>query len=356
MPDKRPYRIRRIFLWLFGSLALLIVSAIGIGCAIFDAPKYEGPSSDHFDGDVFLNRNPRQQAATDIVRWMLDRDLGPWRDWVDTLPGPPPPERVDDLRVTFVNHSTTLIQYRGLNILTDPVWSDRVGPANMVGPVRHRRPGIRLADLPPIDIVIISHNHYDHLDLPTLRTLARLHSPTIYLPLGNKALLDQEEIPGAIDLDWWQNDSLGAGVSITCVPATHFSGRGLGDRDANLWSGFVIDGPGGSIYFAGDTGWGPHFEEIRRRFGAVRLALLPIGAYRPRWFMAPIHIDPQDAIRAHGVLGARTSMAIHFGTFLQADDGEFEPVRDIDSLVALAPDPKPRFWVLRHGEGRDVGN
>jgi L-ascorbate metabolism protein UlaG (beta-lactamase superfamily) len=354
MFENRSQRLHRIRLWLSNSLALMILSACSVGCALFDAPKYEGPKSDHFDGEVFINRYPKYIPYTEVIGWLLNRNKGPQRKWVDTVPGPPPPRRVDDLRVTFINHSTTLVQINGLNILTDPVWSDQVGPANQLGPKRIRRPGIRLVDLPPIDIVLISHNHYDHLDLPTLRTLARLHRPKIYLPLGNKALLDQEKIPGGIDLDWWQSDSLEGGVSIVGVPATHNSGRGLADIDENLWSGFVISTPRGNVYFAGDTGWGPHFEEIAGRFGSLRLALLPIGAYLPRWFMAPSHIDPQDAMRAHHVLKAQTSLGIHFGTFMQSDEGEFEPNKDIDSIIASAPEPKPQFWLLRQGEGRDV--
>ena len=345
---------RKIMLWLVGSIAGIILLVFAIGCAFFDAPKYRGAPSAHFDGREFKNRVAVERGSGDLIKWMLNRNIGSWRDWVDTIPGPPPPERVEDLRVTFVNHSTVLIQFRGINILTDPVWSERVGPANMFGPLRRRRPGIRLVDLPPIDAVLISHNHYDHLDLPTLRTIARLHRPRIYLPLGNKALLDREEIVGGMDLDWWQSNTLAEGFRITCVPAEHFSGRGISDRNKTLWGGFVISANNENLYFAGDTGWGPHFDEIRERFSPIRLAMLPIGAYRPRWFMAPIHIDPQDAVRAHTTLAASTSLAIHFGTFLQADDGEFEPIVELEKWIATVAEPKPRFWVLRHGEGREV--
>jgi L-ascorbate metabolism protein UlaG (beta-lactamase superfamily) len=259
--------------------------------------------------------------------------------------------RIDDgrLRVTFVNHATTLVQMDGVNILTDPIWSERCSPVSWAGPKRHRAPGIRFEDLPPIDAVIVSHNHYDHLDIPTLR---RLHASRIVTSLGNAALMAKHGVAGARDLDWWQSFDLNDRVRITSVPAQHFCARALSDRNNTLWGGFVISGPSGNVYFAGDTGWGKHFGEIAERFGSVRLALLPIGAYLPRWFMKPAHISPAEAVDAHLALRAGTSMAMHFGTFQLGDDGEFQPVEDLQR--ALAERGSPRFWVLGQGEGRDV--
>jgi L-ascorbate metabolism protein UlaG (beta-lactamase superfamily) len=352
-----PVRRRRwvtVAKWTAGSVVGLVSVGFALGCGVFSAPRYQGPVSDHFDGEKFRNRRAQPHGFRGLIRWLSNREIGPWRDWVDTLPGPPPPRDVDDMRVTFINHSTVLVQYAGLNILTDPVWSKKVGPANLIGPERVRPAGIRFADLPRIDVVLISHNHYDHCDLPSLRALVRRDAPRIFTPLGNSALLTSERVNGSSDLDWWQSTSLDARTTLTCVPAEHFSGRGTCDRDANLWGGFVVSGPRGSVYFAGDTGWGDHFVEIRRRFGPIRLALLPIGAYRPRWFMAPVHIDPQDAVRAHDSLGAATSVGIHWGTFVQADDGEWEPVEELDRTIAQRAEPRPRFWVLQNGEGRDV--
>jgi L-ascorbate metabolism protein UlaG (beta-lactamase superfamily) len=256
-----------------------------------------------------------------------------------------------ELRVTFINHSTVLIQLDGLNILTDPVWSDRVGPVQWAGPHRVRPPGLRMQDLPHIDVVLISHNHYDHLDLPSLQRIAADHHPRILAPLGNRLLLESSGIEETTELDWWECETVGNDVIVTAVPAQHFSMRGLCDRDQSLWSGFVIQGAGGPVYFAGDTGFGPHVQEIREQFGPMRLALLPIGAFNPRWVMAPIHMSPEEAVHAHGILAAATSIAIHFGTFRQADDGEFDPLTHLAARVAQAPLPKPRFWVLGFGQG-----
>jgi L-ascorbate metabolism protein UlaG (beta-lactamase superfamily) len=269
--------------------------------------------SDHFDGKRFHNLEAGVQQDGSFLKWMLNRERGTW-NWTPDAPfGPPPPQRVGDgrLHVTFINHATTLIQLDGLNILTDPVWSERVSPV------------------------------YDHLDLATLR---RLCATQIITPIGNARVM---RLLNVKELDWWESDG-----PITVVPARHFSSRGLKDRNRNLWGGFVIASPSGNVYFAGDTGWGHHFEEIGRRFAPIRLALLPIGAYRPRWFMEPVHINPEEAVKAHHALRAQTSVPMHFGTFALGDDGEMEPVRDLQRAIAANGDP--RFWILEHGEGREV--
>ena len=311
------------------------------------APHYHGPGTDHFDGKRFHNGNPLKQTEGSFLKWQLNRDRGYWRDWVEEPAGPRPPARVDDLRVTFVNQSTLLIQMDGINILTDPIWSGRCSPVSFAGPKRHRPPGIRFDDLPKIDIVLVSHNHYDHLDIPTLRALQSRFHPRILTPLGNSALMARNGIEGAEDMDWWQTKD-----NITLVPAQHFCARGLSDRNATLWGGFVISGRAGNVYFAGDTGWGDHFAQIAKRFPSIRLACLPIGAYLPRWFMRPVHIDPAEALEAHKVLGASTSMAMHYGTFNLGDDGETQPLDDLRQSIAA--NGNPPFWILGFGEGRLV--
>jgi L-ascorbate metabolism protein UlaG (beta-lactamase superfamily) len=330
-------------------------AAVAGGCAL-SAPRWRGPITNHFDGKRFRSMEPLDHGFGDFLRWMTHRERGAWRDFTDTPPGSRPPVRVGagTLRVTFVNHSTVLVQMDGLNFLTDPVWSARVSPLSFVGPRRHRRPGLRFEDLPPIDAVLVSHNHYDHMDLPTLRRLAFAHHSPIFVALGNAKFLDKHGVPRARDLDWWDSMTLSPGITLTAVPARHFSSRSPFDRDRTLWCGWVIEGPSGPIYFAGDTGWGSHFEEIGRRFPGLRLAFLPIGAYRPRWFMAAAHIDPEDALRAHETLGARTSVGIHFGTFAQADDGELEPIEELKAALARNPDPKPHFLLLDNGESLEV--
>jgi len=346
----------RIPLVLAGLSAAAGAVFVGVGCAL-SAPGFHGPKSDHFDGKRFRSAEPRPEHDTGaLLRWLTHRDRGPWSHWVDAPPGPRPPERVAGgaLRVTFVNHSTVLVQMDGVNILTDPVWSERVSPFSSVGPRRHRPPGLRFQDLPPLDAVLVSHNHYDHMDVDTLRRLEAAHSAPVFVGLGNAAFLERARVPGAHDLDWWQSARLPGGVTITAVPARHFSSRSPFDADRTLWCGFVVEGPSGAYYFAGDTGWGAHFEEIGRRFPGLRLAMLPIGAYRPRWFMAPVHIDPDAAVRAQAALGASTALAIHWGTFAQADDGEREPVEELRAALAVQPEPKPRFLVLENGESADV--
>ena len=340
---------------LSGIVVAVGAAFIGAGCAL-SAPRYHGPRSDHFDGKRFRSAEPLDSSFGDFLKWITNRDRGPWRDFTDTPRGGKPPERVGTgrLRVTFVNHATLLIQIDGVNILTDPVWSKRVSPVSWAGPRRHRPPGIRFEDLPPIDAVLVSHNHYDHMDVPTLRRLAEAHRPIVFVGLGNTKFLENQDVAGARDLDWWESTPLGGGVTVTAVPARHFSTRGFLDRDRTLWCGFVVHGPSGSVYFAGDTGWGSHFEKIGRRFPNLRLALLPIGAYRPRWFMAAAHIDPGDAVRAHDTLGAATTIPMHFGTFAQADDGETEPIEELGAVLARRSDPKPRFLLLDNGESVEV--
>jgi L-ascorbate metabolism protein UlaG (beta-lactamase superfamily) len=332
-----------------------VAGAVALGVAaerwLIAAPRYRGPVSDHFDGRRFHNHQSGWQSEGSFLQWQMNRNMGSWPEWIEAVPGPPPPQRVDDgrIRVTWVNHATMLVQMDGVNILTDPIWSERCSPVSFAGPKRHRSPGLRFEDLPPIDAVLVSHNHYDHMDLPTLR---RLSGARIFAPLGNAALLDRHGVAAATDLDWWEERALSDRVRVTLVPAQHFCARAISDRNATLWGGFVISGPSGHAYFAGDTGWGKHFSEIGERFSGIRVAMLPIGAYLPRWFMKPAHISPAEAVEAHAVLGARTSIAMHFGTFRLCDDGWREPVDDL--LAARGEKGNPRVLVLEHGVGFDV--
>ncbi|WP_375740246.1 MBL fold metallo-hydrolase [Pseudomonas boanensis] len=295
---------------------------------------HQGPASDHFDGQRFHNIEPKpHKNLRALLRWQLTR--AKQATWVD-LPGPAVPpdvvERVDgdELRVTYINHATLLIQHRGLNILTDPVWSKRVSPVNFLGPRRHHPPGLPLDRLPPIDLVLVSHNHYDHLDLATLRTLVeRFPLATVVTGLGNAALIRETGFKRIVELDWWQSLPLENGVLLHAVPVQHWSARGTSDTNQTLWVGFVIESPDGPVLFPGDSGLGPEFHLIRERFGPMRFAALPIGAYAPRWFMRDNHMSPDDAVQAHKHLGSRHSLAIHFGTFRLSDEGQFTPPQDL---------------------------
>lgn len=249
-----------------------------------------------------------------VLRWKLTSRPEPSPDFISDVEPSVPPQTVDGtaLRTTLVNHSTVLIHQNGCNILTDPIWSERAGPLPWIGARRRREPGIAWEDLPRINAVLISHNHYDHLDLPTLRRLGSRGKFTLIVPAGVARQFRSENVGPVHELHWGESLSL-PNFTIYCVPALHFSGRGIHDRNRTLWCGYVIKSQQRLVYFAGDTAFGHHFADIWEKFGSPHLALLPIGAYEPRWFMSPVHMSPDEAVRAHEVLAARTSIAIHHG-------------------------------------------
>jgi L-ascorbate metabolism protein UlaG (beta-lactamase superfamily) len=302
----------------------------------------------HFDGNEFYNPNsPQARGFPDVLRWQLtSRSEKSSFDPRVTTSIPPSLVEDGELRVTLINHSSLLLQQNQRNILTDPVWSERVSPVSWAGPRRYRKPGVHFDQLPEIHLVLLSHNHYDHLDLPTLRALDRRWRPMLVAPLGVDRFLIAEGFERVRGLDWGQS-TLVDGITIHSVPALHFSARSLFDRNKTLWCGYVIDG---EIYFAGDTGFGAHFGAIGEHFGPPRLALLPIGAYLPRWFMSPIHMGPDEAVQAHQILGARTSVAIHHGTFQLADDALDTPKRELERSLQQAGIAGSTFRVLANGE------
>jgi L-ascorbate metabolism protein UlaG (beta-lactamase superfamily) len=305
----------------------------------------------HFDGKRFYNPDaPQAPGFLDALRWKLTSRPAPSPGFIADVEQSVPPRRVQGsgLRITLVNHSTVLLQQSGSNILTDPIWSERASPLSWIGPRRRRPPGVSFQDLPPLDAVLISHNHYDHLDLPTLRRLAARGDSTFIVPARGARLLRAEKLGPAHELDWGESLSL-RGLTIHGVPALHSSRRGIYDGNTTLWCGYVIECRERLVYFAGDTAFGGHFAQIRERFGSPRLALLPIGAYQPRWFMSPVHMAPEDAVRAHGILGAKTSIAIHHGTFQLADEG-----LDIPKEQLLACARHESFLVLDNGQFADI--
>lgn len=319
------------------------------------APKHKGPVSDHFDGKKFNNPgNIQANGLGAVLKWMRNRQRGEWTEDKNPSYGKRPVEwEKDNIRVTFVNHSTFLIQVDGLNILTDPVWGQRVSPFTWVGPKRMRQPGIKMEDLPRIHAVLISHNHYDHLDINTMRTLFGAHHPQIFTPLGVKEYLDDESVAGATDLDWWEEKKINDTVSIQSVPAQHFSGRGALDRDATLWCGYVIKTSKGNIYFAGDTGYNENtFKEIGERSDSIRVSLIPIGAYKPEWFMSPIHVSPEQAVKVHLDVKSKSTIGMHFGTFPLADEGYADPPRDLKAALTKFNVREEDFTVLKEGEAK----
>lgn len=335
-------------------VVLLAIPVLFFSVGVFiSAPSYKGPVSDHFDGKKFINPGGVQANGLGaVLRWMVNRKRGEWTEDKRPAYGQRPVQwEKDNIRVTFVNHSTFLIQVDGINILTDPVWGQRVSPFSWIGPQRMRLPGLKMEELPRIHAVLLSHNHYDHLDITTLRTLFGAHHPQIITPLGVKEYLDSESVAGATDLDWWQEKKINDTVSVQSVPAQHFSGRGALDRDATLWCGYVIRTSKGNIYFAGDTGYNENtFKEIGERTDSIRVSLIPIGAYKPEWFMSPIHVSPEQAVRVHLDVKSRATIGMHFGTFPLADEGYADPPRDLKAALAKFNVKEEAFTVLKEGE------
>jgi L-ascorbate metabolism protein UlaG (beta-lactamase superfamily) len=301
----------------------------------------------HFDGKRFYNPDASQaRGLLDVLRWKLTSRPAPSPKFVfDVQPFVPPP-RVEggELRATLINHSTVLLQQSTANILTDPIWSARASPLSWIGPHRRRAPGVRREDLPRINIVLVTHNHYDHLDLPTLRWLGRRGDSAFIVPSGVAQLLRSENIGPTHELDWGEAVTIDS-TTISCVPAFHFAGRGLFDRNRALWCGYVIQSQNRTVYFAGDTAFGDHFARIRETFGSPCLSLLPVGAYQPRWFMEPVHMGPEEAIKAHDILGSGTSIAIHQGTFQLGDDGLDEASQQLTASARPG-----RFLALENGQ------
>ena len=319
-------------------------------------PYYQGPESDHFDGEHFFNPGRRwKKSMGDVLRWMRERKPEPWPS---SHPSPyldHPPHRVPerDIRVSYVGHASFLLQTGGLNILLDPVWSERASPVSFAGPRRVNPPGIPFEKLPPIDIVLISHNHYDHLDLATLRRLHARHAPRVITPLGNDTIIRQAHSAIRVEAhDWGARVPLAPGVFVHFEEAYHWSARGLRDRLRALWAAFVIEAPGGRIYHVGDTGFhdGKIFPAARDKHGRIKLAILPIGAYEPRWFMAEQHMNPDEAVRALIGLGAERAIAHHWGTFQLTNEGVTRPPEDLKQALAHYNIDERRFVVLRPGE------
>ncbi len=322
--------------------------------SIGGGPGYQGPASDHFDGRYFFNSDaPAGRSFGDFLRWRRTAHPKSWPVWVENRARPALPAQLEpgQIALTFINHITFLIQAHGLNILTDPVYSERASPLRNRGPKRVRAPGLAFDQLPPIHLVLVSHNHYDHLDLDTLMRIEAAHAPEFVTPLGNKPFLEQHGLRRVRELDWWQSLDV-ANTTVTLTPAQHWSSRGPGNRNRTLWGGFMARMGTANVLFAGDTGYSKHFKEIRARLGAVDLALLPIGAYEPRWFMRDQHMNPDDAVRAHLDLQAGVSIATHFGCFQLTDEGIDDPVIELEAARREHNVAPGVFQVMETGETR----
>jgi len=321
---------------------------------------YDGPVSDHFDGTRFFNpagAAPRSRA--DLLRWMVaSRWRGTRARWPAWAPSPyadRPPPRIEGAawRISYVGHASWLVQTGGVNLLLDPIWSPRASPFRSIGPRRVNDPGIAFADLPPIDVVLVSHAHYDHLDLATLSRLAAASRARVITPLGNDTIMRNHDPAVAAEAyDWDARVEIGAAVAVTLLPTRHWSARNLSDRNMSLWASFVIESPGGRIYFVADSGYGEgaYFRRAHERHGPLKLAILPIGAYEPRWFMREQHMNPAEAVQALRDCGAETALASHFGTFQLTDEAIDAPLMALAEALESSGIPAERFRALRPGQ------
>jgi N-acyl-phosphatidylethanolamine-hydrolysing phospholipase D len=338
---------------------LIFLGVSLMGAVAYATNAYFDATKPHHTPDGFRNNYPEPPRAS-FWKWQ-------WERWQNGLPKTPEggwhfpvdvPEVAflnanrTEFTATWIGHATVLMQVGGVNILTDPVFSERASPVAFAGPKRIVPAVPSIDELPHIDIVLISHNHYDHLDVASVERLAKQAGgpPRFYVPLGVKPWFAKLGIV-ADEMDWWdaRDDS---GLKVTFVPSQHWSARTLWDRDETLSGGFVVEHPRFRFMFTGDTGYSRDFADIQQRFGSFDLALIPIGAYAPRWFMAPQHVDPEQAVQIHRDLHARQSLAVHWGTFVLTDEPMDEPPRKLLQALRDANLPVAAFWVLHAGETR----
>lgn len=318
--------------------------------------EWDGPVTDHFDGTFFYNPEPSVlYKSSNLLQWLRDRHKK--GEYPTVTQNSHQPELAASVagkawEVTMVNHSTMLIRTAGLNILTDPVWSDYTSPVQGFGPKRCRPAGITWDTLPRIDICLISHDHYDHFDADTVKKLAEEHNPLFIVPLGLGGLVKYHvEEARVIEADWWESVQHGD-LRITLTPAKHWSNRyrKTYTRNRSLWCGFYLSSIGGpAIYFAGDSAKSDCFRQIRKRLGAPDLALIPIGAYKPEWIRNG-HISPAEAVEAFMQLGARQAIACHFGTWQLANEGYQETIDDLTTALQQSGIPADRFIAPQNGQ------
>jgi L-ascorbate metabolism protein UlaG (beta-lactamase superfamily) len=345
---------RRVLGLLSGAAAVIGVPSVWMS----RMKAYAGPVSDHFDGRQFFDPDGvPPKSLGEVLRWQFGpgRLRQAWPEWAPSAHADTPPARVngETVRLSFVGHASWLIQTSGLNIVIDPMWSARASPVSWAGPKRHNDPGIAFDALPKVDVALVSHGHYDHLDIATLSNLAAKFSPRVVTPLGNDVTMrSADEAIRAEAFDWHDRVELGGGIAVTMVPTRHWSARGLFDRNKALWASFILETPAGKIYIVCDSGYGggKHFRGVAQAHGPLRLAILPIGAYEPRWFMRDQHMNPSDAVKALADCGAAQALAHHHGTFQLTDEAIDAPISALHAALDEAKIPRERFVALRPGQ------
>ncbi len=349
---------KRQFLKLSGLAALVGLGGTGTATAVARSrnPYYTGPASGNFDGTRFFNPDgSAPKGLSDLLRWQFGGGKTAWPDMAQSpFPQTRPDLQVEGsaLRVTMVGHATLLIQTAGQNILVDPVWSERASPVAFAGPKRVNAPGIAFDALPPIDVVLVSHNHYDHLDLDTLSQLRQRHNPLVITPLGNDSIIRQRSSDMRNETGNWGDTVRFRDLTFSLEPCHHWSARGMNDRSMALWAAFVIDGPAGKILHVGDTGFdqGRPYRNARDRHGPIKLAILPVGAYEPRWFMKDQHQNPGEAVEGFMLSGADHALGHHWGTFRLTNEGMDAPREMLVEALAQRGIAADRFHPLQPGE------
>ena len=333
--------------------AFVLIIALLTACSSSESNLSTSPQ---FDGKKFQNqiKSESDRGLLSVLKFLIFENNGVWPENIDNKATPELKNKPNESVLTFINHATFLAEMPNQRILFDPIFSERASPVSWAGPKRKRAPGLAINALPKIDVILISHNHYDHLDLASLKYLSKRDNPLILVPLGNKAFLTKEGIANVIEMDWWDKISLDKEVVVTFVPAQHFSGRGLFDRDKSLWGGFVVQTPRKTLFHAGDTGYSPHFSDIGEKYD-IDIAMLPIGDYAPRWFLEYVHMDPIQAIKAHKDLNAKQSIVMHAETFQLSQVSYNEPQALLKELNDIGKKPT-NFITLEIGQSIRISN